>query len=165
LPRGGMKSIRSTALSGVSNRSEIRYHPNSGASAGNSPPARSARPCFSLPSSCRAKRASGVKGRPAQPVDRSVPADQRGGPAIADQPIIFDTTRHVFTTRAGAFLQTLIRLPILSMIFSEERRATGSCCSITARDRSWRCRLSAATSTVDSFLDRHRAAAASSDAR
>ena len=39
------------------------------------------------------KAGVGIEGRPAQPVDRSVAADQRRGLAIADQPIVFDTAR------------------------------------------------------------------------
>ena len=41
----------------------------------------------------RGKAGIGIEGRPAQPVDRSVAADQRRGLAIADQPIIFDPAR------------------------------------------------------------------------
>src|SRR4029453_3868648 len=62
-----------------------------------------------------------IEGRPAQPVDRSVPADQRCGFAGSDQPIVFETTRHGASPLG----------------------------QIAARDRSWVAALSAATSTVE----------------
>ena len=49
----------------------------------------SQRPCL-CGAEQRRKAGVGIEGRPAQPVDRAVAADQRRGLAIADQPIIFD---------------------------------------------------------------------------
>ena len=43
----------------------------------------------------RGEAGVGIEGRPAQPVDRAVAADQRRGLAIADQPVIFDPAGQV----------------------------------------------------------------------
>ena len=39
-----------------------------------------------------------IEARPAQPVDRAVAADERGGVAVPDQRVVFDPSRHFFTS-------------------------------------------------------------------
>jgi hypothetical protein len=46
----------------------------------------------------RCETGIGVEGGPAQPIDRSVAADQCRGLAIADQPIVFDPLGQFFIT-------------------------------------------------------------------
>src|SRR5262245_48605480 len=50
----------------------------------------------------RGKHGAGIEARPAQPVDRAVAADQRGGLAVPDQRVVLDATCH------GEGLQTKV---------------------------------------------------------
>ena len=51
------------------------------------------------------KAGVGIEGRPAQPVDRAVAADQRRGLAIADQPVVFDSAGQRVCHHLGSMLR------------------------------------------------------------
>ena len=72
----------------------------------------------------------GIKGRPAQPVDRSVAADQRCGFAIADQPVILDTAGHGYDP-----LRERSRVAVLSAAMSTAEVICSMCGEGTTEDR------------------------------
>ena len=85
------ESISSTAPSAVSKRvSRISVSRNSGARFGDLVGGRDQPAAVLVGAEQRGKAGIGIEGRPAQPVDRAVAADQRRGLAVADQSIVFD---------------------------------------------------------------------------
>ena len=64
------------------------------------------RPCSGVAEQ-RGEAGAGVEARPAQPVDRAVAADQRGGLAVADQRVVLDA-RWAYVGLAVKSMMTLM---------------------------------------------------------
>src|ERR1700738_2377306 len=71
-----------------------------------------------------------IKGRPAQPIDRAVAADQRRGLAVADQPVIFDGRGQAFSPESyGRSGRGTLPAAIWPLPSGNRRRQFG--CSLT----------------------------------